>query len=1118
MNVVRNEWTRLIAVSGLLAGTVLSSIEAAQGPAPAGPVCRIAGRVTGAGMPLPGVSLSARASEGPPGVTATGVDGSFRLSLPAGTYALAAELTGFTAAQREVTLSATSCEQTVDLTLSLAPRANRDGAPPAAFVGRAGGRGRAAAAVERFTTLDVTNEAANAGAELPLPSDDAELLPPGFASEASADAIAVTGDIARLDRGLLEERIDAIARGELGVSPGDAPGAFGQGGPPGGRDGGAGGRAGAPPPGGRGGARGAGAAAGRAGGPGRGGLTRGGQRVTATADYTFGGSVLDSSPYELRPGAASARPPYTQQNFGVTLGGPVKLPGVYDGSRRTNVTLGYTGGRGDTLFDRYATVPTAEMRAGDLSTVATPLVDPRTGTVFANNRIPLDRISPQARALLGYIPLPNLSGDTRNYHFSTPTASVNDSLNVRITHNFTAPAAGAGLAGRGGGGGRGGRGGGRGNSASLNAQFQYRRQDADQPNVFGTLGGTRDSTTIGVPVTLNVSRARTQHSLGVNLSRSTSSTVNRFSGVQDVAALAGITGASTDPFAWGVPTLSFASITGVRDVTPSARDDRRFAATYSWQRPLARHSLRLGGEVRLDRSSSNTESNASGTFLFTGLATAGSGRAGGADFADFLLGLPQQASVQYGPGRVSMLSRSMSLFVLDDWRMRSNVTLNAGVRYELLLPFVEENGRLVNLDVASDFTGAAPVVANGTGAFTGQFPAGLLLTDRNNVAPRVGFAWRSGRGFVARGGYGVSYNAGAYASIARQLASQPPFAVTSTRIAELNALLLMENALTGVSSSATTNNFGVDKDYVLGLVQTWNADISRALGQGWNASAGYTHTRGSSLDVVRAPNRDADGVRIDGVEPFLWQSSEGSSVLNSAAFRLQRRQVRGIGGQLTYTLARSRDNAPSIGGGSGASVVAQNDQNLDAEWGLSNFDRRQRLSGNVTIELPFGADRPWLSNGGVWAVALSDWRVSATFTAESGTPLTPRVQAGTRDAAQGINGALRADYSGADIGLDDSSIDQFFNTAAFAVPADGIFGTSPRNIIIGPGSRQLDAQLSRDVRLGGTRGLTVQLRANNVLNLVNYLAVDTSVNSPTFGQILSVRPRRSAQLNLRFRF
>lgn len=123
-----------------------------------------------------------------------------------------------------------------------------------------------------------------------------------------------------------------------------------------------------------------------------------------------------------------------------------------------------------------------------------------------------------------------------------------------------------------------------------------------------------------------------------------------------------------------------------------------------------------------------------------------------------------------------------------------------------------------------------------------------------------------------------------------------------------------------------------------------------------------------------------------------------------------------------------------------------------------------------------------------------------------------------RDVSQGLNGALRADYNGAPIAVENPTADRFFNTGAFSAPATGMFGTSARNIIIGPGSRQLDAQLARDVRLGGNRTVSIQLRANNLLNMVNYTTVDTWVNSPSFGQVLGVRPMRSAQLNLRFRF
>jgi hypothetical protein len=257
---------------------------------------------------------------------------------------------------------------------------------------------------------------------------------------------------------------------------------------------------------------------------------------------------------------------------------------------------------------------------------------------------------------------------------------------------------------------------------------------------------------------------------------------------------------------------------------------------------------------------------------------------------------------------------------------------------------------------------------------------------------------------------------------------------------------------------------------------------------------------------------------IADVQPFLWQTSEGSSRLDSATFRVQRRQVRGIGGSVVYTLAKSRDNAPSIGGGSGTGVVAQNEQDLSAEWGLSNFDQRQRLTANLQLDLPFGPNRKWLAGGGAWAAMLENWRLTATFSANSGSPLTPRVQGASRDVAQGINGALRADYSGAAISVADPTVDQFFNTSAFSLPLSGAFGTSPRNIIVGPGSRQLDGQLSRDVRLGGARAVSIQFRVTNLLNAVNYQAVDTFVSSPTFGEVLSVRPMRSAQLNLRFRF
>src|SRR5262245_14539917 len=177
------------------------------------------------------------------------------------------------------------------------------------------------------------------------------------------------------------------------------------------------------------------------------------------------------------------------------------------------------------------------------------------------------------------------------------------------------------------------------------------------------------------------------------------------------------------------------------------------------------------------RLESLSNSNPRGSFVFTGLYTSAlaNGRAvpgTGLDFADFLLGYAQQASVQYGPGDLKLRGRSWSLFLQDDWRLRGNVTLNYGLRYEYASPYFEANGHLVNLDVNSDFTAAVPVEAGGTGEFTGPVPKSLVEPDRNNFAPRVGIAWRARPGTTVRAGYGINYNLGAYGTIAQKLAAQ----------------------------------------------------------------------------------------------------------------------------------------------------------------------------------------------------------------------------------------------------------------------------------------------------------------------------------------------------------
>jgi hypothetical protein len=232
--------------------------------------------------------------------------------------------------------------------------------------------------------------------------------------------------------------------------------------------------------------------------------------------------------------------------------------------------------------------------------------------------------------------------------------------------------------------------------------------------------------------------------------------------------------------------------------------------------------------------------------------------------------------------------------------------------------------------------------------------------------------------------------------------------------------------------------------------------------------------------------------------------------------RARKRPSRGISFGGAYVWSRAYDNASSFGGGGG--TVAQNDQDLEAEWGRSTFERRHAVNADYTIELPWGTGRPWLNNTSVLAQLFGGWSWSGTFVAQAGGPFTPRVTGNFVDVASGVNGTLRADYNGSDIYLSDPTTMRYFNTDAFTIPASGTFGNASRNLIIGPGSHNLNMNLSKNVNFGRTRGVNIRLQASNVLNAVQFSSIDTLVNSPTFGQVTAVRPMRSVQLILRFRF
>ena len=158
------------------------------------------------------------------------------------------------------------------------------------------------------------------------------------------------------------------------------------------------------------------------------------------------------------------------------------------------------------------------------------------------------------------------------------------------------------------------------------------------------------------------------------------------------------------------------------------------------------------------------------------------------------------------------------------------------------------------------------------------------------------------------------------------------------------------------------------------------------------------------------------------------------------------------------------------------------------------------MTGPGGIDVVGGYELPPTATEAERRLALANWLGNEKH------PLTARVLGAANDLLRGVNGSLRANYTGGPVSLSDPTLDEFFNVAAFALPAPGTFGDSSRNMIVGPGARQLNGLFQRDIRMGGNRSLTLQVNAINLLNTVQWAAVDTNINSPTFGHVLAAPP------------
>jgi len=748
--------------------------------------------------------------------------------------------------------------------------------------------------------------------------------------------------------------------------------------------------------------------------------------------------------------------------------------------------------------------------------------------------------------LLQYIPCPNLPGTHQNFHYVTSANSDSDDLNIRLNHSFGAAPAG----GR--------RGGGRNAPRnSLQFGFHYHQSSATLTNPFPSVGGSTTVRSFDVPVSYARSIGKLTNIVRADFNRNRTRTQNLYAFNNDITGTLGITGVSQNPFDWGLPNLSFTNFASLQDTNPRLNRSQTYSFSDNVVWNHGKHTWRWGGDFRRVQVNTETDSNPRGSFIFTDLNTSQLDSSGnpvpgtGYDFADFLLGLPQQTSVQFGESDY-FRGNFWDLYAQDEWKVRANLTLNLGVRYEYVSPLTEINNHIVNLDLSPGVLvqnpaltpAVTPIQPGQAGPYIGSLPASLVRPDRNNFAPRIGFAWKPFSKTVVRGGYGINYNTGAYQGIVQQLALQPPFSTTTTNVqAPFPSLPDLTLQIGFPPVTGITNNYAVNPNYRLGYVQIRNLDIQQQIRPTLLLNIDYTGTKGTDLDILEEPNRTANGVRITGVKSFTYESSVADSEANAASVRLRKRLSSGfsIGG--IYTFSKSLDDASSIGAGAtsgantsglgaggtgaggsgssggGAANVAQNPFDLPAERGLSSFNQTHKFTADYLLELPFGHDKRWLKGNSPWRAIFGDWQWSGDWTIASGLPFTPRLLNNPCDVNGGTNGTLRPNLvPGQAVSLPYPSIAEWFNTAAFVAPTGCTYGDARRNSIIGPDSKVFDMAFTKIFPLKEARVLEFRAQASNIFNLVNYSSIDTNVTSPTFGRVTAAGAMRQFTITSRFRF
>jgi hypothetical protein len=812
--------------------------------------------------------------------------------------------------------------------------------------------------------------------------------------------------------------------------------------------------------------------------------------------------ALDARNYFDREGEPS--PPLRQQQFGGAFGGPLARDrAFFFGS--------YEGNRGYRSLTRTFSVPSLAMRTGDFSgapVVCDPLTfSPATGSCapFPGNQIPSNRLDSIATAMLERVPAPTSDAATQNLTSVGRQNKDIDQFSVRLDARLR---------------------------SGHQAFARFSTFDAEEVQPFGTstlqevllpgFGRTLTTTTRNLAASYtHVIGNSAVHEVRAGWMSVSGGQTSENRGV-DFADAVGLQGVTSDPRDVGYPQISTrGQFSAFGDPTSFVfRDNQHFELFDNILLARGAHRIKFGAYFFHLQFRPEQPDNARGSFTYTGQFS-------GNAFADFLLGYPTTAVSGIGRGAEDGRTNWLHLYAQDDWQVRPNFTLNLGLRYEYNQHMRDVRNQLSSVDLAtpggrfviasddegnidSDAASLLPLIPipHVTSAEAG-WERGLLSPSWVRLAPRTGFALTLDDGrAVVRGGYGIFLNQWAY-SVQTAFARNLPYFFTNQvdvpatqRVPSSKTEDILTNDPTAVVAPSI-----MDHAYAVEYTQTWSGGLQYELVPSTMLELSYmgSWTLGAdNATVHNVPEPGAGAIQprrpIPELGPIRSIRFDGKSIYHGLTVKAEQRFRRNYAYTVAYTLSHSKDDASSPGPTEAETNFPQNVRNIfdeTGEWARSSFDHRHAVVISGTYQPP-------------------GWRFNGVLIAQSGAPFT--VNLGVDRANIGAGPAQRPDQVRDPNLSSGRAPEQWFDTAAFVLPAPFTFGNAPRNSVIGPGYVSLDVAVAKTFLLGGRRAFEIRWEIFNALNRANFDLPNRIFGTDNFGRIFSAKNPREMQLGVKLTF